>query len=147
MQRVVRLNDLVPGEPLGVSIVGRKEDAWTVYDQQTIGQVWLVRTTSTDAAPESSKVAAFSAVCPHLACVVGLDREKNWFHCPCHEAAFDLRGNKVPVGELGHPNPSPRGLDPLPCRLVKDDADGSWWVEVTYLRFRTGTKTRIPQTT
>ncbi len=145
VQRVLRLEDLPPGEPVEVPIVGRKRDAWTVYDQQTIGRVWLVRRSKADVPPEKSKVDAYSAICPHLACIVGLDQEDRRFRCPCHEAAFDLSGRRVPASELGHPNPSPRDLDPLKCAVVHDADEDAWWVEVTYQRFRAGARRRIPE--
>ena len=145
VQRVLRLEDLPPGKPVAVPIVGRKQDAWTVYDQQTIGRVWLVRRTGTDVPPEQARVDAYSAICPHLACLVGLDEQKQRFHCPCHEAAFDWSGRRIGASELGRANPSPRDLDPLKCQVVRDDEEASWWVEVTYQRFRAGTERRIPE--
>ena len=144
VQRVARLVDLVPGEPLQVPVVGKTRDAWTVYDQQIIGRVWLVRRSGSEVPPEKAHVEAFSAVCPHLACTIGLDTERNRFHCPCHEAGFDLAGKRLGAAELGHPNPSPRDMDPLECRVVRDAGDDSWWVEVTYRRFEIGRNVRRP---
>ncbi len=145
VQRVLRLEDLVPGEPTEIPIVGQKRDAWTVFDQQTIGRVWLVRRGDEQTAPEKTRVDAYSAICPHLACIVGLGQDGKRFHCPCHEAAFDLTGKRVPASELGHPNPSPRDLDPLECKVVHDSDEDAWWIEVTYRRFRAGAKHRIAE--
>ena len=144
VQRVARLVDLVPGEPLQVPIVGRTRDAWTVYDEKIIGRIWLLRSTDDETPPEQSKVHALSAVCPHLACTIGLDSEKKRYHCPCHEAGFDWSGTRLGRNELGRPNPSPRDMDPLECRIVQDEEDGSWWVEVTYQRFEIGLPVRRP---
>ncbi|MBI5360397.1 MAG: ubiquinol-cytochrome c reductase iron-sulfur subunit [Planctomycetes bacterium] len=45
---------------------------------------------------------ASSIVCTHLSCYVEWDEKKKEFHCPCHNAAFDIRGNV-----LAGPPPSP----------------------------------------
>ena len=38
---------------------------------------------------------ALSAVCTHLGCIVGWDRDKKLIVCPCHNGIFDYRGNIV----------------------------------------------------
>ena len=40
-----------------------------------------------------SEVLALSAICTHMRCVLKWDREKEHFHCPCHDGAFDRQGN------------------------------------------------------
>jgi len=41
---------------------------------------------------ENGNLHAFSAVCPHLGCVVRWDAcEKTW-DCPCHSSRFDALG-------------------------------------------------------
>lgn len=35
---------------------------------------------------------AFSAVCPHLGCIVKWDSEQKVFPCPCHDSYFDAAG-------------------------------------------------------
>lgn len=35
---------------------------------------------------------SFSTICPHLGCIVNWNEKKNWFLCPCHDAAFDSEG-------------------------------------------------------
>lgn len=42
---------------------------------------------------EAQQVAAVSAVCPHLGCIVRWDQGQQIVRCPCHGAEFDLRGN------------------------------------------------------
>ena len=45
---------------------------------------------------------AYSAVCPHLGCVVKWTESDEEFHCPCHGGRFDIKGQK-----LGGPVPGP----------------------------------------
>ena len=68
--RLARLDDLPPGVPVRVPVKAEVRDAWTAFPDRTIGAVWLVRETGKDAPPESSRVRALSATCPHLACQV-----------------------------------------------------------------------------
>lgn len=37
-------------------------------------------------------LAAFSAICPHLGCIVKWDEEKREFPCPCHASSFTIEG-------------------------------------------------------
>jgi len=40
--------------------------------------------------PSEAEVLAFSAVCPHQGCTVGVEDE--YFECPCHGSRFELTG-------------------------------------------------------
>lgn len=138
VQRVARLRDLTPGKPVQVSVVGNRRDAWTMYPDEVIGRVWLVRS---DDAPQSEKppaVTALTDVCPHLGCAVQLDSQGGHFVCPCHRAAFALDGQRLSGKQLHEPNHAPRGMDSLECRLVRDEASDDWWVEVEYEKFEQG---------
>ena len=42
---------------------------------------------------ERNNVHAFSAVCPHLGCIVQWNAEEKSFDCPCHGSRFDAHGN------------------------------------------------------
>lgn len=44
---------------------------------------------------DATRVIAISAVCTHVRCILGFDREKRALICPCHEGRFDLSGNVV----------------------------------------------------
>ncbi|HUR10720.1 MAG TPA: FAD-dependent oxidoreductase, partial [Flavitalea sp.] len=44
---------------------------------------------------EQGMVHAFSAVCPHLGCVVQWNREEKSFDCPCHGSRFTCTGKVV----------------------------------------------------
>lgn len=133
-QRLIRLKDLQVGRPKQLPVTGRRRDAWMVYEKETIGLVWLVR----QAGAKEPAVTAYSTVCPHLGCAVKLDTSGKTFVCPCHKAAWDLKGGKVGDKQLGHKNPSPRGLDVLDCQVVTDEETGEQWVEVKYEKFQPG---------
>lgn len=130
-RRVVRWKDLRPGEPVQFSIYGERRDAWHVEPSQVIGRVWLVRQPE-GKTPVANAVTAFTSLCPHMGCQVQRTTGEAGFVCPCHRAAFRLDGQPQQKG--GERNHAPRGLDQLPCELVKDES-GDLWVEVEYQRF------------
>jgi Rieske Fe-S protein len=37
-------------------------------------------------------ITAFSAICPHLGCIIKWDEEKKEFPCPCHDSSFTMEG-------------------------------------------------------
>ncbi len=41
---------------------------------------------------DERRVVALSAVCTHVRCILGFDREKRSLVCPCHDGRFDLAG-------------------------------------------------------
>lgn len=59
----------------------------------------------------NGNVRVLSAVCPHMGCLVHLDKQKNQFLCPCHGSIFAADGSLVR-------GPAERGLDPLPHKIV-----------------------------
>lgn len=130
-RRVARWNDLRPGEPMQFSLYGERQDAWHVEPQQVIGRIWLVRQAGGES-PETQTVTAFTSICPHMGCQVQRSGKGAGFVCPCHRAAFRLDGEPQQTGN--ERNHAPRGLDQLPCEVVKD-ASGELWVEVEYQRF------------
>lgn len=44
---------------------------------------------------EENKVQAFSAVCPHMGCVVHWNSDEKSFDCPCHGSRFDNTGKVI----------------------------------------------------
>jgi cytochrome b6-f complex iron-sulfur subunit len=44
---------------------------------------------------DTARVIAVSAVCTHVRCILGFDRERRALICPCHQGRFDLSGNVV----------------------------------------------------
>lgn len=67
---------------------------------------------------EGSTVA-FSSDCTHAACVVGWDKERSLFLCPCHGGEFDIDGRVVA-------GPPPEPLKRLPTKVE----GGKLFVEV-----------------
>jgi ubiquinol-cytochrome c reductase iron-sulfur subunit len=62
---------------------------------------------------------AYSKLCTHAGCPVGLFREaSNQLICPCHQSTFDVLRGAVPVY-----GPAARPLPQLPMRL---EADGTF---------------------
>ena len=44
---------------------------------------------------EDDQVRVFSAVCPHLGCLVKWEEANNRFYCPCHIGVFNSNGQPV----------------------------------------------------
>ena len=140
-RRIATLDSLPIGEPQLRDVRGVRQDAWTRYPEQVIGRVWVTRTGPAEAPPERAQITVFNASCPHSGCPVQKAAETGYL-CPCHGAKFQPDGARVTDVE-GYTNPSPRGMDPLDHRLVKDEATGRWWVEVEYQEFEVGLAERV----
>lgn len=41
---------------------------------------------------DATRIVALSAVCTHVRCILGFDRERRALTCPCHDGRFDLTG-------------------------------------------------------
>ena len=62
----------------------------------------------------ADRVVAFSAICPHLGCVVAWDAGRKVFACPCHAGVFSPEG-KVMAG------PPPKPLQEYPVMVIGDE--------------------------
>jgi ubiquinol-cytochrome c reductase iron-sulfur subunit len=114
--RPVHRDDMQPGGILTVY-----PDRYQDTDEgQAIDQTVLIRVQSTDLVTMKSRASwapegyvAYSKMCTHLGCPVGLyDRELELLVCPCHQSMFDVRDGAVP--EFG---PAPRPLPQLPLYI------------------------------
>lgn len=63
---------------------------------------------------KNGSLAALSAVCTHLGCIVQWEEDQQSFLCPCHAGRFTPEGNVIS-------GPPPQPLDRLPVAVV----DGS----------------------
>lgn len=116
------------GVPRRFSVIADRKDAWTGYEAEPIGAVWLRRE------PGADTVQALSAICPHAGCAVDMAPGGGCFRCPCHNSEFTFAGVIKP------PSPSPRAMDALECRV--DDAGG---VAVRWEKFRAGVAAKVAQ--
>jgi Rieske Fe-S protein len=87
-----------------------------VRDQARFNRVLVLRLSHGAAEVPTDTVVAFSAICPHAACLVS-----EWvaqtcrLHCPCHGSEYDpAKGGVVVAG------PAPQPLPALPVRVVND---------------------------
>lgn len=120
--RTVPLDSLRDGEPKRVALISDRRDAWTLEKAVELGAAWLLRTGET--------VRAWSVVCPHLGCAVGLSASGPGFYCPCHDSSFEPDGRRIN-------GPSPRDLDSLATRVE----DGVVLVE--FQRFQQGIAVKV----
>jgi menaquinol-cytochrome c reductase iron-sulfur subunit len=122
--RVASTDELRPGRPIRVNVVGQRGDGWLRLDHFKMGACWLVR--AADGA-----VRAYSTVCPHLGCGVDWNDRTRTFDCPCHASSFDVRGRCLS-------GPAPRDLDELEVVTTGDE------IKVRYQRFRLGDRQKEP---
>ena len=141
LRRLTTLDSLPTGSPRKLAVVGTRADGWTKYADQVVGHVWVTRTSPASVPADQAKVTVFNAACPHSGCPIQ-HLAKNYV-CPCHGAEFNDDGTKVKVVANGSTNPSPRGMDLLDHRIVKDDNTGQWWVEVEYKEYEVGIADRV----
>lgn len=147
----VRLDELQVNQPVQGVVRDRRTDGWTLYPNDVIGRVWVVRkadrpanlTTkeaveafNADKARKDAYLAVFTTTCPHLGCSINAGGPG--FSCPCHSATFNLNGTRAAAG-----NPAQRGMDTLEWEIDVDDPDFNR-IKVTYKRYRTNDPKKIP---
>jgi len=117
--RPVHRDDLQPGGLLTVFPAGYETDEQT----QAVDQTVLIRAQTGDLVTEPGRATwapegyvAYSKVCTHLGCPVGLyEQQLKLLVCPCHQSIFNILDGAVP--KFG---PAPRPLPQLP--LYVDDS-------------------------
>lgn len=130
----VKISELEVGKPRQGVIRNVRQDAWTHYPNDVIGRVWVVK-------QDDTELKVFTTICPHLGC--SINAAANGFACPCHQASFDLQGERVNVES----NPARRGMDTLQFTRAHDpanpDPDNRDLLLVEYLSFLQGAPTKI----
>ena len=135
----VALLDQVPddGKPHFFPVVADRQDAWTHYDAQRVGAVYLVRQ------PGELAPTAFTAKCPHAGCSIGYAAAEEKFKCPCHTSAFHIDGSRV----NGDQEVAPRNMDTLEVALHQlpvNDGESVTEVMVTFVDYQTGHQEKKP---
>lgn len=127
--------DAVPddGVPRRFPVLADQLDAWNFAPNQPIGAVFLRREAG------SSEVQVLHSTCPHAGCAVTFkaadaEQSQGFYHCPCHNSAFALNGEKL--DRPGKENPSPRPLDALEVDTQRLQDTGEVWIK--FLDFYTG---------
>lgn len=116
--------DAIPadGVPRRFPVIDDLHDAWNFVPATPIGSIYVRRD------PDSDEVSVLHTTCPHAGCSVSYrhdaDPELRTFHCPCHNSAFAVNGEKL--DSAGGENPSPRNMDDLDAQV---DGKGDIWVK------------------
>lgn len=134
----VALLDQVPddGKPYFFPVVSDRQDAWTRYEAQKVGAVYLVRQ------PGEAQPTAFTAKCPHAGCSIGYSAEEEKFKCPCHTSSFGIDGCRV----NGDQEVAPRDMDTLEVEMRELSAGEDQAVTevlVTFVDYKTGHSEKI----
>ncbi len=108
--KIVNLDLLPLNEPQKITFSEPISDAYIFEIENR--DIWVIK-------HSASSVTVFSPVCPHLGCSYNWNSEEKLFVCPCHSSIFSPDG-KVVAG------PSPRGLDPLPQKIVDRELYIEW---------------------
>ena len=150
----VKLDELTIGQPVQGVVRDRRMDGWTLYPNDVIGRVWVVKNAERAAEDFQSKDAViafnqnsgkksaylwvFTTICPHLGCSVNLNSAGNGFACPCHAATFNLDGHRA-----NEANPAQRGMDLLQWVVDENDPEFNR-ILVTYKKYKANESKKIP---
>jgi ubiquinol-cytochrome c reductase iron-sulfur subunit len=99
-------------------------EGYSSLEDQAVDQTMLIRPRSRPFVTKPGRetwtpdeYVAYSKVCTHAGCPVGLYQEQLYqLLCPCHQSLFDVLQGAIPVF-----GPAPRPLPQLPLRI---DAEG-----------------------
>ena len=121
----IDLGKLVDNSPKQGVIRDVRVDGWTLYPNDVIGRVWVVKQGARPAnfanvtqAEKDAYLRVFTTICPHLGCSVNLNSEGDGFACPCHAATFDKQGDRE-----AESNPALRSMDTLKWEFDETDPE------------------------
>jgi len=146
----IKLDELT-AEPRQGVIRDVRVDAWTLYPNDVIGRVWVVKVgdkpdltgdklrafNDNTMAEKEKYLRVFTTICPHLGCSVNSEPNKG-FACPCHGAEFKLDGSRA-----NNANPALRGMDTLEWEIDDTDPDSNR-IKVKYQNFATSIEEKKP---
>jgi ubiquinol-cytochrome c reductase iron-sulfur subunit len=121
--RPVTRDTLTAGSIMTVYPTSQYNKGVITDDGLAIDQTVLIRVQDTDLVTEKGRESwapsgyvAYSKLCTHLGCPVGLyEQELELLVCPCHQSMFNVRNGAVP--QFG---PAPRPLPQLPLMFNGD---------------------------
>jgi ubiquinol-cytochrome c reductase iron-sulfur subunit len=130
--RPVTKDRLVAGGLMTVYPASQYSKGIVSDDGLAIDQTVLIRVQDTDLVTQSGRESwaplgyvAYSKLCTHLGCPVGLyEQELELLVCPCHQSMFNVRNGAIP--QFG---PAPRPLPQLPLMF---NADGNLVAQAGY---------------
>lgn len=146
----IKLNELDKDKPHQGVVRDTRTDGWTLYPNDVIGRVWVIRKGDPPDLSSREKIKAFNAsdddkkkeyllvfttICPHLGCSVNMTNDGDGFLCPCHGAGFDLKGVRD-----DEENPAKRDMDSLDWEI--DESDRTQLL-VTYQNFKALEETKV----
>jgi Rieske Fe-S protein len=104
------LENYPEGTPTLFSFTRTKINGW----EKTVNSygVYILRS--------GNEVKAFSNICTHLSCRVLWQEPDQVYHCPCHDATFDINGGIIR-------GPQPRPMDEYPVTVE----DGNIFITFT----------------
>ena len=149
----VKLDELVKDRPVQGVVRDTRMDGWTLYPNDVIGRVWVIKVNervdadfasrqavedfNKNAAKKNAYLFVFTTICPHLGCSVNMNNAGDGFACPCHSATFNLDGKRANEG-----NPAQRGMDLLDWEVDVDDPEFKR-IKVTYKKYKANEPMKI----
>jgi menaquinol-cytochrome c reductase iron-sulfur subunit len=129
-RRLARLSELTPNQPREYTIRQTRQDAWTLYPNEIVGRVFLIRR-------DGDQVEAFTTTCPHLGCSINFTGNAAVpFLCPCHGGHWTIQGQRIDPEN----NVAPRDMDTLQTQRTRvpgtPDSQPDYFIEVHYQSFK-----------
>ncbi len=145
----IRLAELPLNEATQGVVRDTRRDGWTLYPNDAVGRVWVIRKGNSPDLSTAEKIETFNntpeaknnyllvftTICPHLGCSVNRDESHHGFTCPCHGATFSVDGIRK-----GEANVAARDMDSLVWQVNTEDPNR---IMVRYQNFRSSDAKKI----